>query len=669
MKLFIRELIIWPENPSLEPRAVEFQPGGVNVITGWSSTGKSAVSAIVDYVLGAKRCAIPIGCIRDTASWYGLTIDTAVGPMRLARRRPDGRLVSDDYWLQRGDEVSEQLGMPHRNASTERVKLLFDELSGLSNLTIDPENQNFGGRASFRDMAAFNFLPQHIVANPYTMFFKSDSSEYRQKLRSVLPLALGIITNEDLVRRHSLHLLQTEHRRLEAELRTRRNGLETWRASAEGTFFRAQELGLIAAGDPPANLQALIRRLQRMVDSDNRRQQNTGRTKIAIERLESLRLLEQRASKALGDYRRRLKRLNSLRGSASAYGAAVADQKSRVQGFGWFRNAISDENCVLCGTSGQAGRHMLQELGHAIVELETLSEGTRQAVPMVDREIASLESEVLEAERQLIRARSTREIAESAATTEQGREQTLESVYRFIGNTEQALRMYVDVEGETGLAARVDELAKKIRELVEDLDVAGQKRRNQDVSEKISKYILKFVANLAVGGAEGRPILDDNELNLRFEREGEKKPDFLWEIGSGENWMAYHLATLLALHGVFLKRQAGSPVPSFIIIDQPTQVYFPSDTFDERVSAGSVDSGRNGARKKSGADDLERTKQIFKALARAYSSFEGMLQIIVVDHADEKAWSEFPNVIEIENWRDDADFLIPRAWQMGEIAE
>ena len=39
-------------------------------------------------------------------------------------------------------------------------------------------------------MAAFNFQPQHIVANPYTLFFKADTTEHREKLRIIFPLAL-----------------------------------------------------------------------------------------------------------------------------------------------------------------------------------------------------------------------------------------------------------------------------------------------------------------------------------------------------------------------------------------------------------------------------------------------------------------------------------------------
>jgi len=55
----------------------------------------------------------------------------------------------------------------------------------------------------------------------------------------------------------------------------------------------------------------------------------------------------------------------------------------------------------------------------------------------------------------------------------------------------------------------------------------------------------------------------------------ETRDDFLWEIGSGANWLAYHVALSLALQGYFL-RLPHHPVPGLLIYDQPSQVYFPA---------------------------------------------------------------------------------------------
>jgi hypothetical protein len=240
---------------------------------------------------------------------------------------------------------------------------------------------------------------------------------------------------------------------------------------------------------------------------------------------------------------------------------------------------------------------------------------------------------------------------------------SLESVYRFIGSTEQALKILGDIEGDDGLVARLRVITEQANDLVRQLDEQGRRDREERVRDAISSYIERFVEEIGVSGATGRPLLDERELNVKFVNQGSSKPDFLWEIGSGENWMAYHLAAILALHGVFLKRDSRNPVPTFLVIDQPSQVYFPSDTFEAIIEGGEdVRGQRDSARAQRHLDDLESTRQIFRALARAHKSFHARLQIIVLDHADHHAWGEIAEVEAVANWRGEEDFLIPAAW-------
>jgi len=74
----LRKLILWPSEPG-KPRIVEFELGVVNVISGASKTGKSAVIPIIDYCLGSDKCAIPVGVIRENCEWFGILIDTLEG--------------------------------------------------------------------------------------------------------------------------------------------------------------------------------------------------------------------------------------------------------------------------------------------------------------------------------------------------------------------------------------------------------------------------------------------------------------------------------------------------------------------------------------------------------------------------------------------------------------
>jgi len=71
MHFQIKQLILWRRGGQGK-RVVEFKPGVVNVISGASKTGKSAVIPIIDYCLGSERCAIPVGVIRETCEWFGV---------------------------------------------------------------------------------------------------------------------------------------------------------------------------------------------------------------------------------------------------------------------------------------------------------------------------------------------------------------------------------------------------------------------------------------------------------------------------------------------------------------------------------------------------------------------------------------------------------------------
>ena len=45
---------------------------GLNVITGRSSTGKSAISDIIEYCMGRSTFNIPEGIIQERVSWYAV---------------------------------------------------------------------------------------------------------------------------------------------------------------------------------------------------------------------------------------------------------------------------------------------------------------------------------------------------------------------------------------------------------------------------------------------------------------------------------------------------------------------------------------------------------------------------------------------------------------------
>ena len=77
MKFTINSIILWPRNTEHSPRCLSFDSEAVNIITGASRTGKSALIPIIDYCLGSDKCTIPVDIIRDACSWFGVLFDMA----------------------------------------------------------------------------------------------------------------------------------------------------------------------------------------------------------------------------------------------------------------------------------------------------------------------------------------------------------------------------------------------------------------------------------------------------------------------------------------------------------------------------------------------------------------------------------------------------------------
>lgn len=675
MKLQIRRLLLWPEKANFAPRVVEFDPQRVSVITGWSGTGKSAVIAIIDYCLGSGSCTIPVGEIRDAVSWFGLDLDTAHGLIRVARKRPEAAQVSNDYMILREPPTEVDSVPPHRNASVSDFKDLMDGLAGLSNLKLSTrEDSAWNERASFRDMAAFNFLPQHVVANPHTLFFKTDSYKHKEKLRNVLPVALGLVTNDDLFRMHRQDLLKSQLKELQAQEQRRRAAIEVWNATVMASYSRAVELALLPPDNPPANTAEGVDRLRGMLRSTPRSLPGGDLTAGAVNRLQRARDDEQSLDRDVSDQRRRLRRLRTLSGSLNQYGEVLDDQRGRVASVGWFaKRVLGEDECPLCHSRSDFARASLRRLEEPILELQDLSAAAIEERPMLDREALEIERDLITKERRLMQVRQLRRQLEESQPQEGGLR--LEEVYRFLGGVEQALSTIDSGRDETA-EVTIQALAAEIATLSGDYDGPARRETERNALLRISYLIQDHADFMGIGQGAGRPTLDVRDLNVKFLpiRETDQE-SYLWQIGSGENWMGYHIATFLALHEYLLDRGSISPVPTFLVIDQPSQVFFPSDSFEDLTEEEPIDEidahieqldGRKdqGDRARRNSDhDLQRTKRIFETIGRWHQRTSGKVQVIVLEHADATAWGDVDGFTQAADWRGDAtDFLIPRAW-------
>jgi hypothetical protein len=81
-------------------RELPFRIGALNILTGASKTGKSAIIDIIDYCTGRSECYVADGVIRKHVAWYAVLFALGEGQILVARKNPGpGEKTSPDIYL------------------------------------------------------------------------------------------------------------------------------------------------------------------------------------------------------------------------------------------------------------------------------------------------------------------------------------------------------------------------------------------------------------------------------------------------------------------------------------------------------------------------------------------------------------------------------------------
>jgi hypothetical protein len=582
-------------------------------------------------------------------------IQTDQGQKLFARKEPGGQQMTDHMFVLEGKEVSIPRVIEDRNATAEQVRRSLDELAGLTKLDFSAgENAatSRSGRPSFRDMAAFTFQPQNVVANPDILFFKADTYDHRQKLRTIFPYVLNAITPEQLGKEHELDQLQRELKRKERELAVARDVSARWLAEIRNHVSKARELGLFHEEDPSRRMEKeeMIELLSSIVSSTDHTLKVTAETLDgSIAELRDLEKEELSVSRELSGLRRRLSEMKRLTESVDQYSQALQVQRDRLKVSEWLSDQQQEHSdCPVCGNDLAEAKEELHVLVTALKEVEKEAQITRNIPAAFDLEMQRVNSDVkVYAEK--LEAVQIRRNALTARSSEARKEQfRAKEVERFIGGLESSLAFYSRLGEDSALAAEVSKLAERVASLREEVKPAQVEARKRQALNRVNGHAGKMISQLDVEDPNAPIFLSADDLTIRVD--GEDRKHLLSEIGSGSNWLGYHVGTILALHWFFMEL-AHSPVPQFVIFDQPSQVYFP------KKLAGV----RKGEELRILDEDVDAIRKTFKVLNRFCEKFAPRFQVIVFDHAPDSVWGRLPSTHLVEEWRGGAK-LVPMEW-------
>ncbi|MDT3723023.1 DUF3732 domain-containing protein [Pseudomonas oryzihabitans] len=659
MNFQIIRLIIWPKKTLHKPQVIKFQKGKVNVITGASRTGKSAIIPIIDYCLASSECQIPIDTIRDHSMWYGIIVESDEEQLLLARRGPSGREASREFYIERAASVTIPNEILEANESLDGVKFILNTISGTPYLRLSaPEdNRPFQERLGFRDVTTLTFQSQDVVASQNILFYKMHGFEYRERLKNWFPYILGAENLETLTARHQLSAIQAKLAQLRREDEKSKKVSQKWLDNMAGQIEVARQYGLVPedtgkSTDP----EVLIQIAKLIVDTDLEHPKITNRAiQQANEVITALEKREDEISDEISLVKKRLRDLARLRESFTSYGASTKKRVDRLHISQWLKDISANHSpCPVCGENGHIKSTI--EIGKIATafekaELEFKKTKTIPTTFVREEELLKRQLDVALEKRAAISSRMDLRISRNKELSENFARR--KNMFLFLGHLKASLTTFENLFSKNETGKEIESLENEEAELKLKIKPGLVEKRIETALSQIELKTLFRLQSLDVESKYKKipPKFSIKDLSLKV-LSNDNDWHFLSEVGSASNWLSFHIAFICALHE-FLNDLKDSCVPSFAVFDQPSQVYFPKT---RRASQDSNDQEHNYL-----DEDVDAVKGIFKTLSDSVGAMGGKWQCIVLDHAGMDIYDGIADVHEVDVWRNGKK-LIPSHW-------
>ena len=630
-------------------RDINFQLEGLNVITGRSSTGKSALSEIVEYCMGRSSFNVPEGMIREKVAWFTVIYQFSQEQVLIAKPTPkSGHTSCSTAMLRRGG----QLNPPNFsellvNTDDNTVVGLLSRLLGIPENRTDVaiEHSRASYNANVKHTFYYLFQKQGLIANKDQLFYRQNEAHQPQAIRDTLPILLGVSNNNQYELKDKLRTAQRELKLKAKLLEQARNAIDTSRQKAISLYSEALSVGIIAYASQQTTPDSIIEALRSTLrwNPTTIAQDDGHRISQLEEELIQLR-------KKRREIQSRIDAAKQFAMKANGFNSEIIEQKDRLSSIkalpkhpqtGEWQWPFCEKNLAL---DSPIAEMLLNELASLDAEMNIVI-GQR---PKLEAYLVELNNNFQE----IIVQINTKETELSAAIA-------ANEVIAQMGNRNNAAahvvgRISLFLEGIipnqelASLEVEYNLLEFKVEELLKKIGANDSNDRLVSILNNISAHISHYIEEFQAEFSSFPSRLDLNSLTVIFDRPDRPVP--MSRTGGGENHLAYHLAALLALHLFAAKNNR--PIPKFLFIDQPTQVYFPSEKVYKEA---------DGSVQKTEADaDMSAVRRLFELLFKFTQKDVPGFQIIVTEHANLRdQW--FQNALVEEPWTK-PPALVPESW-------
>lgn len=614
MKFHVESLHLWLASGKI--RTLSFLPNKVNVITGASHTGKTAILDIFDYCFFASRHRISESIINENTLWYGLKIHVNDKVYTLARRAPSGQEVSSDYYFSSIGEIPDDA--PEANIREPALKVQLGADFGIDQDVRIPFGGRYlqaGSRISLRYFLLFNTISQDIITHSEQFFDKQDQPRSREALPRIFDIAVGIDTVENILKRDKRAQLEKRLARLQKQSAKTDENREAFYGELAETTARAMSYGLISDS---SDAEQAVATLQRMVF-----ERETGSEIFVLGRHEEISAEIYRVSRKINGLRKFL-------GEYSTHKSILSETADSLKPVAYLRDNYTDT------VRTSVFFEILERLGEGLM---AINKEISKKTPL-DSNIGELIKE-LEARRRQLQS-ELQALPSSSSVFESEKER-----YIFIGEVKAKLESLTgsDQDNSRNFEADIANLERQIGEITVLSAEERQKHFTSVLDETIQEYIA--LSSVALGNyGEYRASFDYKEKKLHLRK---PKTTFIENVGSSSNHMFLHLFLFLGLHEVIMAN-GGRHVAPFLIIDQFSRPYWGDDENGGAKSEQPDEEDRDV-----NESDVAKVHSALKLLDHFISQTNSagkVFQIILFEHIKPKYWENLENFHLVEIFRD-----------------
>lgn len=626
-------------------RVLAINPGEVNIITGASKTGKSALIPIVDYCLGSSTCEIPESTIRDNASWVGLIIVKASRYYFIARKVPEPAFnTSEEIYF----ETLDQYRIPEFEElkQTINVNSLIVIISNLAEIGLnthvpDERHTRRPLTATIRHALWFCFQKQNELSSNTKLFHKQNDSFCEQALKDVFPYFLKAVTDDYVAQQESLRALKRQKKLIEREIKENESIKEGGLSKAQALYVEAIESGLLTPSDIPRDFAECVRMLKSVVEIPSDR---FDEPKSDNNQLEALQYECKQIRREIRDVVALLEDIRQLYNGSNDYLNSVSEHIDRLSAVGCFKSEKGNQ-CPLCNSVIERGSVPdLKTISSALQEMETTSGKVSRSNPQIEKYMNELDGKKRKLQEQLAENQSKIKAVEELDDVFKANSHLIAKQAYALGRIKLYLESFNEMDHNPTFELELKKIGKKIDDIERSISVESVKDRVDSIISLVNSRISEMAIKLKLEHSDSPFRFDANKLTIYADTLDRPIP--FSSMGSGETWVGVHIIVHLALHILFVSKN--SPVPRFLFIDQPSQVYFPEDKAD----AEGESIGRND-------EDRKSVIRMFQLIIDVVKELDPDFQVIVTDHARfNDKW--FEEKIR-ERWRN-GNALIPREW-------